>query len=171
MREQRIRARACVFAAIALLLPDSARTEEAAKTQSASGDVAWRVAAYLPNRLFDLCDVVRLHARVGTGFAAGARVTRYVPAFIGDYGALWVGLPGPRGRAKLPLPVGTESQGGVEAGPALAGSGSHAPVYGVGEVGAGGMVYIVGVDVGVDLYEVADFLAGFALVDFARDDF
>jgi hypothetical protein len=29
--------------------------------------------------LFDLCDIVRLRARVGTGFAAGARVTRYLP--------------------------------------------------------------------------------------------
>jgi len=171
VREQRIRARACAVVVIALLVAGFARADEAAKPQSASRSTAWTVVAYLPNRLFDLCDVVRLHARVGTGFAAGARVTRYLPAFVGDYGALWVGLPGPRGRAKLPVPVGTESQSGVEVGPAHAGSGSHAPVYGVGEVGAGGMLYIVGAEVGVDLYELADFLAGLALVDFAHDDF
>lgn len=129
------------------------------------------MVAYLPNRLFDLCDVVRLHVRVGTGWAASARVTRYLPLFVGDYGALWVGLAGPRGRARVPWPVGTESQSGIEAGPAAAGSRAHSPVYGVGEVGAGGMLYIVGGDVGVDVYELADFLAGFALVDFAHDDF
>ena len=171
MREHRIRARACAVISSALLVAGSARADAAPEPQSPPRTTTFTVLAYLPNRLFDLCDIVRLHARIGTGFAAGARVTRYLPAFIGDYGALWVGLPGPRGRAMVPTPVGAESQGGLEVGPARAGSGSHAPVYGVGEVGAGGMLYIVGAEVGVDLYELADFLAGFALVDFAHDDF
>ena len=157
--------------AIALLAAGVARGDEAPKPQSNTSDIAWRVVAYLPNRVFDLCDIVRLHARFGTGFAAGARVTRYVPVFVGDYGALWVGLPGPRGRARLPLPIGTESQGGFEAGPLAAGSRAHAPAYGVGEVGGGVMLYLVGADVGVDPYELADFLAGFVLVDFAHDDY
>jgi hypothetical protein len=180
VREHRIRARACAAAASALLVASLARAEDRptslgpapkpAPSRSASS-TAWTVVAYLPNRLFDLCDVMRLHVRVGTGWAAGARVSRYAPVFVGDYGALWLGLAGPRGRAKVPWPVGTESQSGIEAGPAAAGSRAHSPVYGVGEVGAGGMLYVVGADVGVDVYELADFLAGFALVDFARDDF
>lgn len=175
--EQRIRARACAAAASALLVARLARAEEAPMapspppSTSSPSSSAWTVVAYLPNRLFDLCDVVRLHVRVGSGWAVGARVTRYVPVFVGDYGALWLGLAGPRGRASVPWPVGTESQSGIEAGPAAAGSRARSPVYGVGEVGAGGMLYIVGADVGVDVYEVADFLAGFALVDFAHDDF
>jgi hypothetical protein len=171
VREHRIGTRACAIAAGVLLATGFARAEETREAQSDPGGTAWTVFAYLPNRLFDLCDVVRLHARVGTGFAAGARVTRYLPAFVGDYGALWLGLPGPRGRAKLPLPVGIESQSGFEAGPAAAGSRAQAPVYGVGEIGVGGMLYVVGAEVGVDPYELADFLAGFALVDFARDDY
>ena len=83
-----------------------ARADEAAKplnpTQSPppsapARSTTWTVLAYLPNRVFDLCDVVRLHVRIGTGWAAGARVTRYLPVFVGDYGALWLGLAGPRG--------------------------------------------------------------------------
>jgi hypothetical protein len=71
----------------------------------------------------------------------------------------------------VPLPLGLEAQRGVEVGPVSASSQSRAPVYGVGEVGAGGMAAVIGLDVGVDPYELADFLAGFALVDFANDDF
>ena len=33
------------------------------------------------------------------------------------------------------------------------------------------MIWLVGADVGVDPYELVDFLAGFALVDFAHDDY
>ena len=170
MREQPIRACACALAATALLLAQPARATDETAPRTL-GDWTWSVAAYLPNRLFDLCDVVRLHARVGTGFAAGARLTRSLPVFVGDYRAVWVGLPGPRGRAQLPLPAGSESQKGVELGPAQVGSGSRAPEYGVGEVGAGVMIYLVGVEVGFDPYELVDFLAGFAAVDFAHDDF
>jgi len=170
VREHRIQARACALAATALLLAGPVRADGEAPPRT-TGERAWTVVAYLPNRLFDLCDVVRLRARVGTGFAAGARVTRYLPFFVGGYRAVWVGLPGPRGRASLPLPAGSEGQTGVDVGPAHVGSGSNAPVYGAGEVGAGLMIYFVGVDVGVDPYELADFLAGFALVDFAHDDF
>jgi len=38
-------------------------------------------------------------------------------------------------------------------------------------IGAGVQIYMIGAEAGVDLYEIADFFAGFALVDFARDDF
>lgn len=136
-----------------------------------SGEVAWTVLAYLPNRLFDICDIVRLHARVGTGFSAGARVTRYAPVFVGDYRAIWVGLPGPRGRPSVPLPAGIEGQKGLHVGPIRTSSIWRTPEYGVGEIGAGAMLYAVGFEVGVDPYELGDFLAGFFLVDFAHDDF
>ncbi len=134
-------------------------------------EIAWTALAYLPNRLFDLCDVVRLRARFGDGWAAGARVTRWGAVFAGTYEALWVGLPGPRGRSSLPLPFGLEGKTGVDAGPIMISSSSQAPLYGVGEIGAGVHVYMIGAEAGVDLYEIADFFAGFALVDLARDDF
>lgn len=166
------------LAAAALLIAGPVRAEGEAPARPpappqgrSAGEIAWTVLAYLPNRLFDACDIVRLHARVGTGFSVGARVTRYAPVFVGDYRALWVGLPGPRGRASLPLPIGIEGQKGLHAGPIRSSSIWRAPDYGVGEVGAGVMLYALGLEVGVDPYELGDFLAGFALYDYARDDF
>ena len=186
MRSEGIRARVVVLGAAALLLAGAARAEDdppAPPTPSAqrappapppsrsTGDVALAVLAYLPNRVFDLSDIVRLHARVGTGFGVGARVTQLLPVFAGDYRALWVGLPGPRGSAKLPIPIGFEGQKGLHMGPIRTSTIWRTPEYGVGEVGGGVMVYALGVEVGVDPYELGDFLAGIVLVDFAHDDF
>lgn len=169
MRKHRIRTCASGLSLCALLLASPVRAADPApKTFSQR---AWTVAAYLPNRFFDLCDIARLRVRIGTGFAAGARVTRYLPVFIGDYQAIWFGLPGPRGRARLPLPAGSEGESGAGVGTARIGSASNAPTYGVGEVGAGAMLYLVGLDVGIDLYEVVDFLTGLATVDISGDDF
>jgi len=170
MQTQCIRACACALAAIASLCATPARAADP-PAESRVTETAWVVLAYLPNRLFDLCDIVRLHVRVGDGVAVGARATRFLPVFIGDYSVFWVGLPGPRGRASMPLPMGMEAQKGLDAGPVSASSKNRAPQYGVGEIGAGGMAMFVGVDAGVDPYELADFLAGFVLVDFAHDDF
>ncbi|MGH7290869.1 MAG: hypothetical protein ACREJT_06640 [Myxococcota bacterium] len=162
------------LAVAALLLGRSTRAEGEAPPEPperSGGQVARAVLLYLPNRLFDVCDIVRLHARVGTGFSVGARVTRYAPVFIGDYRAVWVGLPGPRLHPAVPLPVGVEGQKGLHVGPLRTSSVWRTPEYGVGEVGAGTMLYAVGFEVGVDPYELADFLAGFVGIDFAHDDF
>jgi hypothetical protein len=132
--------------------------------------VAWAVLAYLPNRVFDLTDIVRFQVRLGPGWALGARVTRALPFFVGGYSATWLGLPGPRGRPSIPFPAGLAAQSGFNFGPTPAG-GSQGPSYGVGEIGAGFQLYMVGFDVGFDPVELADFFAGFACVDFAHDDF
>jgi hypothetical protein len=174
VRTERIRVCVAVLGAAALLLAHAARAEgepPAPPPSRSTGEVAWAVLAYLPNRAFDLSDIVRLHARVGTGFGVGARVTQFLPVFAGDYRAFWVGLPGPRGRPKLPIPVGLEGQKGVQVGPLRTSTIWRTPEYGVGEVGGGVMVYALGVEIGLDPYELGDFLAGFATVDFARDDF
>jgi hypothetical protein len=180
-----MRARLAAAAVLCLALGASAHADEPAPTPSSAPapatkppeprsavGIAWTALAYVPNRVFDLCDVVRLRARFGDGFAAGARITRYVPVFVGTYDAAWVGLPGPRGEASIPIPLGYERKAGVDAGPiAISSQHSQAPRYGVGEIGAGVQVYLVGAEAGVDVYELADFFAGFVLVDFARDDF
>ena len=62
----------------------------------------WKVLKYLPNRLFDLTDIVRMQVRVGPGWALGARATAFVPLFIGGYNATWVGMPGPRNARQDP---------------------------------------------------------------------
>jgi hypothetical protein len=128
------------------------------------------VLLYLPNRLFDLTDVARMHVRLGPGYGAGARATRYMHFFLGTYKTTWFGMPGPRGRASIPLPLGFEGQTGVALGPVEAG-GWSAPNYGAGEFGVGTQLYMIGFDFGFDPYELADFFAGFALVDLAHDDF
>jgi hypothetical protein len=139
-------------------------------SSSSALKVAWTVLAYLPNRVFDLTDIVRLQVRVGPGWALGARATRALPLFVGGYTATWVGLPGPRGHPSVPLPIGLAAQNGFNLAPTLA-SGSQAPYYGIGEIGAGVHLYMLGFDVGFDPVEFADFFAGFACIDFAHDDF
>lgn len=177
MRTHRSVAMLALFGALALA-PHSVRAgniplEEPPPRRSSPAsnalDVVWSVLAYLPNRVFDLTDVVRLQVRAGPGWAVSARATGGLPFFLGGYKATWIGLPGPRGRASVPFPVGLASQTGFSFGPAA--SGSHAPHYGVGEFGAGTQFYMLGFDAGFDVVELADFFAGFAAVDFAHDDF
>ena len=138
---------------------------------SSAGEKAWKVLMYLPDRVFDLLDVVRFQVRAGPGWAIGARITRSAPLFVGDYKATWLGLPGPRGRPKLPLPVGLASQTGFSFGPASSGDPGEGPDYGRGEIGAVAHVYMLGFDVGFDVFELADFFTGFAGVDLAHDDY
>ena len=133
--------------------------------------VTKKVLLYLPNRLFDLTDIVRLRVRAGPGWAVGARVTRYAPFFMGDYETTWIGMPGPRGRASVPLPVGIDVARGIGFGPVGVGGGSEAPDYGAGEIGAVVHVYMLGFDVGFDPVELVDFFAGFAGYDVSHDDF
>ena len=132
--------------------------------------MVWKVLLYLPNRVFDLTDVVRLQVRAGPGWAVGARVTRALPVFVGGYNATWIGMPGPRGHATIPLPAGISSQTGFALGPAFS-SGRQAPYYGTGEIGAGAQLYMLGFDAGFDVVELVDLFAGFALIDFEHDDF
>jgi hypothetical protein len=67
---------------------------------------------YLPNRIFDVLDLVRLRVRVGPGLSAGARAGP-AKAFLGAHASVFVGLPGPRQEPRVPLPVGFESVAGL----------------------------------------------------------
>lgn len=125
-------------------------------------DSGWSALMYVPNRLFDVTDVVRMQVRVGPGWALGLRATRFVPLFIGGYNTTWVGVPGPRNRAKIPLPFGFDSQGGF-----VLGGGE----YGVAEFGACVHLFMIGFDVGVDPRELVDLGAGFGGADISSDDF
>ena len=177
MRAHRSVAALSLFAALALAAHPARAgkipLEEpppAKKSAHSPLDVAWKVLAYLPNRVFDLTDIVRVQVRAGPGWAVSARATRWMPLFIGGYQATWLGLPGPRGRASVPIPFGIASQTGFSFGPAQS-SDSQMPNYGAGEFGAGGQLYMLGFDVGFDVVELADFFAGFACVDLSHDDF
>ena len=145
----------------------SAGDEEAAESHGS----LYAVAMYLPNRVLDVFDIVRLRVRVGPGIAADVRATEVASAFAGSYASVYVGLPGPRNRPLPKLPVGAESRSGLQASLVDATvSDDIGPDYGPGEFGAGVHLFFVGLDVGVDPLEVIDLVAGLFFIDLTNDD-
>lgn len=124
---------------------------------------------YIPNRVFDILDIVRLRLRVGPGISVGVRATKPVTAFIGPHMTVWAGLHGPRGKPWLPLPVGFEARSGAQVSVVdLAKSGTY---YGPLEVGFEFQLFLLGPNVGVAPYELLDFVAGIFMIDLQNDDF
>ena len=145
--------------------------EEAAAKTSESHGVIHKVAMYIPNRILDIFDIVRLRVRVGPGVAVDARATQVASVFVGSYGSVYAGLPGPRNRRLPKLPVGFESRSGVQASVADATvEGAVGPDYGPAEIGVGAQLLIVGLDVGVEPLEFVDLLAGLFFIDLRNDD-
>ena len=128
------------------------------------------ILTYVPNRVFDVLDLVRLRVRVGPGIAARAHVTEGLDVGLGSYAAIFVGLPGPRAEVELPLPVGVESYTGIELGGDAELKGGASPEYTETEIGAS-VHALAGVDFGVDFFEAIDLAVGFLLIDFRGDDF
>ena len=127
------------------------------------------VLLYIPNRVFDLLDIVRARLRLGPGFAFDARATEFADFFLGAYGSVWAGLPGPREAPVINWPFGLETRSGAEVSvvDATAEGGVN---YGFLEVGLGAQVAIIGFDLGVDVWEVVDFAAGLVTLDPVHDD-
>ena len=81
-----------------------------AEAQGADGPgIVHRVVAYVPNRVLDVFDLVRLRVRVGPGFAIGIRATEAADVFAGSYLSVYAGLPGPRSRRLPRLPLGLDT--------------------------------------------------------------
>jgi hypothetical protein len=136
-----------------------------------SGGVVSGILLYLPNRLFDLLDVVRARVRVGPGLALDLRATEFADLYLGAYTSVFVGLPGPRGEPEINWPFGIESLAGVEVSVADASTGVGTdPGYGSFEFGIGVQAFLVGFDVGVDPWEALDFVAGLVTLDPGSDD-
>lgn len=171
---------ALLLAALALPLPAAGVPAEAqAEAPEAAGpegsgagrSALHHVLLYLPNRVFDALDVVRARVRVGPGLALDARATRAVALFLGSYGTVYAGLPGPRGEARVPLPVGIETDAGIQAGLAKARTGDAlGPGYGPAEIGVGVQAALVGIDLGVEPLELLDLVTGLVFVDLRGDD-
>ncbi len=126
---------------------------------------------YLPNRLFDLLDVVRCRGRIGPGVAASVRMTEVAQVFAGSYTSAFAGIPGPRLRRTPKLPVGLESHNGASMSVANATvDGGIGPDYSPTEVGLGFHILLLGLDIGFDPIEIADFVAGIFTVDLRDDD-
>lgn len=146
--------------------------EDAEPERPAEGrSIGHRILWWLPNRLADAADMVRLRARLGPGVAVSARATRAVNGYLGAYGAVYVGLPGPRRARGAPSPVGVESLNGAEVSMlSLTFDGGASPEYSSTEFGAGVQAGIIGLDVGLDPLEIVDFIAGIFFMDIIDDD-
>ncbi len=143
---------------------------EATQPEPSGKSFGRRLLFYVPNRIFDVFDLVRARVRVGPGFAVDARVTKYGDLYAGGYSTLFVGLHGPRTKPRIPWPIGFESRAGIKA-TSVANVATKGPAYGYGEVGVGFQAAIVGIDVGVDAVEILDLVLGFFFIDLTGDDF
>ena len=70
-----------VLAALIFVVPPGFAQEDARKTDAGQTEVKSSggkhpILCYLPNRIFDMLDIVRLRLRVGPGISIGARVTK-----------------------------------------------------------------------------------------------
>jgi len=172
----RLRAALCA-AALVLGVGASASADETpadeqiVKNARENRSAARVLLAYLPNRIFDVLDLVRARVRVGPGVAVRARATEGVDVGLGSYASLFAGLPGPRSRVEVPLPVGLETYSGIELLADAEVSGGEPPGYSPTELGVSLHLVAVGVDVGVDPIEVLDLLAGLVLIDLRSDDY
>ena len=142
-------------------------TVEEAKPEKKDRGVVWTILLYIPNRIFDLTDIVRARVRVAPGLQVNARATQALAVGAGAYTGVFAGIPGPRGGRKIALPVGFESEAGAQVSAVRAGSG---PYYGLLEVGAGFQAVFLGLDIGVDPGEALDFVTSIFLWDFREDD-
>lgn len=156
-----------LLATTLLSLPALAGPQEAQPSSRSRHPILF----YLPNRIFDVLDVVRARVRVGPGVAVSARATKPVSVTLGVYASLFAGLPGPRGRAKIPWPVGMENYAGADVSVFGASTKGFGPSYGPAEVGAGVQALIVGADIGIEPLELVDLVLGFVFIDIRHDDF
>lgn len=170
-----IQSRGLLFiAALLLVLPVPAFAESSESPRDdfdVRHPVLHKVVFYLPNRVFDLVDIVRLRARVGPGVSAGVRVTDFADLYLGAYTSVYAGLPGPRNEPKLPWIVGIENRAGAEIS-VLEGveEGRFGPNYGRSEIGASAQAILVGGSIGIDPIEIVDFALGILTLDLRDDD-
>jgi hypothetical protein len=145
-------------------------TPSAETTRSGSG-VLGAIVMYLPNRVFDVLDVCRLRARVGPGFTVSARATKLLSVAVGSHFTLFAGPPGPRQKASIPIPVGVEAFNGAQISVIEVGAtGGDVPHYSRTEVGLGLQLLLIGLDIGVDPWELVDLAAGILFIDPSDDD-
>lgn len=139
-------------------------SKHATAPKSSSSSIARKIAWYIPNRLLDIVDIIKLDVGVGPSFGAVARVTKYGQVGYRTFAPISI-RAGLRGR-KLPVFIERSSEIGV--GPAFLQS--HDRDVSAGEIGAGVDLLLAGAYAGVALDEIVDFVAGFACVDLKSDD-
>lgn len=146
---------------------------QASEPEPESHGIGHRLLFWLPNRVFDVLDLVRLRIRIGPGWTLSARATELVDVNLGAHKTIYVGLRGPRGMPTIPWPFGREDFSGVEisAADGTQEDSDLGPHYGLLEVGLGSQILIIGHDLGVDVGEAFDLIVGILLFDPVGDDF
>lgn len=150
--------------------PVRAKTEAELETESSVGHA---ILLYLPNRIFDILDIVRARVRVGPGWSLSARATELLDLNMGAHATVFVGLRGPRHEPRIPWPFGVETMEGLEFSVADSTDedAPNGPNYGPLEVGLGIQLLVIGADLGVPLMEVVDLVAGLVFLDPMDDDY
>ena len=126
------------------------------------------VLLYPVNRILDIFDIFRMNIGFGPGYGINIRATKVLQAGLESYSTLRVGLGKESGiwSPRYGI-VYTESEP-FTAGVSLAYMGGRQ--RGMMEVGTTVHLGFVGADAAIDLAEIADFLLGFAMIDFKEDD-
>jgi hypothetical protein len=127
------------------------------------------IVLYIPNRVFDVLDIIRFRLRVGPGISAGVHATKVASVFLGTHGTVWAGLHGPRGKTVVPWPVGVEHRSGIQIGPIdPSATGCY---YDPLEIGLEFQAALIGPNIGIGLFEIVDFVTGLLFIDLQDDDF
>jgi hypothetical protein len=167
-----------VLAAAVFIVPPGYAQESAPKSDTGQAEVRkdtkparekHPVLCYLPNRIFDMLDIVRLRLRVGPGVSVGARVTKLTNVFVGAHTSIFAGVYGPRGEAVIPWPIGVENHAGADV--SLVDASVAGPYIGPLETGLEFQAGIIGINVGICPYEMLDLVTGLFFIDLQKDDF
>jgi hypothetical protein len=126
---------------------------------------------YIPNRVLDVLDLVRLRAGVGPGIEAGLRVTDAATLYGGESRTVWVGLPGERPPGGLPRFAGASQKDGlVLLGVDASDVQPDPPRYEPSEIGVQLHLGVAGVEAGIVPSELIDLVYGFFGADVSGDD-
>ena len=153
------------------------RDAEAARPQTPRFGLPYAVGGYpvimyIPNRIFDLLDIVRLRVRVGPGLSAGVRATEVADLFVGSHATVYAGLRGSRGTPEIPWPIGLEKNEGFEISIAdVTDEDKNAPCVDPLEISLQAQALAAGVYVGIEIFEILDFVTGILFLDLQGDDF
>jgi hypothetical protein len=134
----------------------------------ADAGIIKNVVLYIPNRVFDLMDIVRFRLRFGPGLSAGVRATTLLSAYAGVQSSLYVGLRGPRGEREIPWPFGFDNRAGAQV--SLIDATAAGTYYDPLEFGFEVQPLIFGVNIGIGGFEILDFITGLVFIDLAGDD-
>ena len=158
-----------ILTAAVFIVPQGFAQESAQPADAKPANGKHPILCYLPNRIFDMLDIVRLRLRVGPGVSVGARVTKLTNVFVGAHSSIFAGVYGPRGEALIPWPVGVENHGGADI--SLVKASGAGPYIAPLETGLEFQAGIIGISFGICPYEMLDLVTGLFFIDLQKDDF